>query len=406
MQKSDQKIDLTILAIFIVSAAGSALSLLAALFLGATGLLALTREMPAEASPHAVMGLSGASMLIFVLCLPAAVFSLLRLSGRELPAWKPARLPFAVLPAVLVALFGLAALAGSLLSNSNLGAVFFPLAVIVAAVAPLLFWLLIGGYKIPLPRKLQVWGSTAIGFNLTMPLAFTIEAVIIMAVLILVIFVLMGRPELLNEMSSQMENLQTDSEALEAFAQQMLAARGVIPGILIMLSIITPLIEELVKPLAVWIMFKRKLTPAQGFWIGMISGASFALVEGLSALSMPAADGSWWSGAVARSGTGLLHIVTSGLMGMAIASAFQRRKVLPLLGTYALCVFLHGFWNFFGTLQGLGKLSATRPWEQLGNISVPVLVGLSVVLLVMLVLTNGKLRKAEQTEATPVIVSD
>ena len=72
---------------------------------------------------------------------------------------------------------------------------------------------------------------------------------------------------------------------------QILAPYLINPFILIslflVLGVFTPLIEETLKPAIVWLLAKRLQRPSQGFALGVISGAGFALVESLLASSTP-----------------------------------------------------------------------------------------------------------------------
>ncbi len=135
-------------------------------------------------------------------------------------------------------------------------------------------------------------------------------------------------------------------QALKPFLQ----SPWVLFGILSMTSVIIPIIEELIKPIWLW-MFVKELTPASGFFYGMLSGAAFALVESLGYLASPMGDG-WSSLLLGRVGTGVLHVTVSGLVGWGLGSAWMERKYLQLGVAYFLAVFLHGLWNALGILMG------------------------------------------------------
>jgi hypothetical protein len=47
----------------------------------------------------------------------------------------------------------------------------------------------------------------------------------------------------------------------------------------------------------------------------------------------------------ARIGTGVIHIFTAGLMGWALALAWQENRYLRLGVTYLVAVLIHGLWN-------------------------------------------------------------
>ncbi len=102
------------------------------------------------------------------------------------------------------------------------------------------------------------------------------------------------------------------------------------------------MIEEALKPIGVWLLFGRRLTPAAGFAAGALSGAGYALIESLALTS----SGEAWSSLVlARTGTSAVHILTAGLTGWALVLAWQKRRFLPLLLAYLCAVMIHGLWN-------------------------------------------------------------
>jgi hypothetical protein len=147
----------------------------------------------------------------------------------------------------------------------------------------------------------------------------------------------------------------------------------------------------------VWLLAGRLHTPAHGFALGALSGAGFALVEGLVAGS--SAGEGWYVVAVARAGGSLMHILATGLMGWGIASAWQERGILRLAGSYALSVSMHGLWNgmtvtiVFGALRVfLAGSKSDALGEFLGTAGMVALAILFVLTLIALVMINRKLR--------------
>ncbi len=80
-------------------------------------------------------------------------------------------------------------------------------------------------------------------------------------------------------------------------------------------SVMIPMLEELVKPLAVWLFGNQISTPAQGFALGALCGASFALLE---TFGVSAQSDDWTTLLLTRLGTDILHVTTAALMGAAI----------------------------------------------------------------------------------------
>jgi RsiW-degrading membrane proteinase PrsW (M82 family) len=111
---------------------------------------------------------------------------------------------------------------------------------------------------------------------------------------------------------------------------------------LIALGLFVPLIEELLKPIGVMLLLGRPLTPAQGFALGALSGAGYALVENL----MVGVDAETWAFAtLGRFGTSVMHIFTAALSGYALVRAKNGKRYLQLAGIYLLNVLIHGVWN-------------------------------------------------------------
>jgi hypothetical protein len=163
---------------------------------------------------------------------------------------------------------------------------------------------------------------------------------------------------------------------------------------LLYIAVIVPAVEELLKPLGVWLLAGRLDSPAQGFTLGALSGAAYGLIETIG-VSGQAEE--WASLLFSRIGTGLLHITTSALVGAAIATAWRERRYLHLLGTYFLAVLLHGLWNTsavlftFSTVAELsnqpGRLSTLQPvWIVAMSV-------LAVILFVILLLSNRRMQR-------------
>ena len=125
-------------------------------------------------------------------------------------------------------------------------------------------------------------------------------------------------------------------------------------GALAVLSGIIPLIEEILKPLALWGLAGRDLTDQEGFVAGLLSGAGFALLENLLYFTNILTAEGWSFMVIGRAGTGVLHMFSSGLVGWALARAWRSGKWPFLGGMTLLAVAFHGLWNAFALLGGLG----------------------------------------------------
>ena len=180
---------------------------------------------------------------------------------------------------------------------------------------------------------------------------------------------------------------------------------GTFVSVVLLLSVIVPLMEEAFKPLAVWFIAGKLKSQAQGFALGALCGAGFALVE---TFNSSAQTGGWADVLFARIGTGAMHITTTALISAAIFSAWQERRYLRLFATYLLGVFLHGLWNFLAVTNAFSTLLAEYGRsDRYGPIETYSTVGLgmlTLVLITILVFSNRKQPK-EINPDTPVAMT-
>jgi len=233
------------------------------------------------------------------------------------------------------------------------------------ALASLLFvgvtaWWLVELGQIRLPRlsRQRQWGLVNFANFVSMPVILLVEMVVLALGLGLLIAWLMKKPEyafVINQVQNLMyvnpSTLPLIIDQLKPLAQDP----AVIAAILVAFSLVIPLIEEFLKPLALWFFVKRQWSPAEGFIAGMVCGAAFAVVESLTALASVGGN-SWLALVAARTGTALLHITTAGLSGWALTSSWRDGSYLRVGFTYLLVVFLHGAWNFLAVAVAAGSL--------------------------------------------------
>jgi uncharacterized membrane protein YiaA len=167
--------------------------------------------------------------------------------------------------------------------------------------------------------------------------------------------------------------------------------------VLAYIAILVPALEEIFKPLGVWLLAGKLESPAQGFALGALSGAGYALIETIGVSNQTV---EWASLLFSRIGTGLLHITTSALMGAAIVLAWRERRYLRLIGTYFLVVLLHGLWNTFAmlfTFSGLAELIGQSGFlSTLQPVMIITMSILAIGLFAILVIFNRKMRNSVQ----------
>jgi hypothetical protein len=232
-----------------------------------------------------------------------------------------------------------------------------PILTIPAIVLPLGLLLGLGARNLPLGTRWQAWSVVGLGMTLIPFLLLILEITIAILLFFGVIAYIVAQPELvyrLQGISQQILVLGPQSEAARDLLAPLLTKPGVIVAALLYTAFLVPAVEELFKPLGVWLLARRLDSQAQGFALGALSGASYALIE---TIGVSGQGGEWATLLFTRIGTGLLHITTSALMGAAIVFALRERRYLRLLGTYILAVTLHGLWNTSAILYTFSTLA-------------------------------------------------
>lgn len=165
----------------------------------------------------------------------------------------------------------------------------------------------------------------------------------------------------------------------------LLSSPLIILALGLLVALLTPAIEEVVKSLGVLLtgVARRHLTREQSFALGVTAGAGFGFMETLfnGAVLLPNA----WAGPVLlRAGTALVHGLATGLMALAWQASFRRQRH-QVFG-YALGgVGLHGVWNaasgmaiLAGVERFFGGTSAGMP--ALSGVAIPTIALLAVIL--------------------------
>jgi hypothetical protein len=258
------------------------------------------------------------------------------------------------------------------------------------------------GLKVPVHRG---WGVSSVVMTVGLPLAVLVELFFVILGLILLAGMLSGQPEVLRQMQALSRDLQAgqvDPDALQQVFEPLISQPMVIFAILAGLSIIVPLVEESLKPLGLWFLAKRGFSPAQGFALGAVSGATFALIESLATLS-GAAGSDWLLLVIGRTGTLLLHIACSALVGWGLGLAWTRAKYAQFAALFLAALAIHGIWN--GLAQFMGLAPFINPGQMGVSLTTPAEIAIIAVLglmvlgsLALLVLLNRKLYAEQSRE--------
>lgn len=307
--------------------------------------------------------------------------------------------------AVCLITAGIAILIGSQISNiDSVNWIFLPLLTIPAVALPL--WLLLGlsVRKLPIGSRWQTWNILGLGMTLGPLILITLEAAVIIIGFIGVVVYIVSQPELIREverLSNEIVLLGPNSEEAIDLIAPYLTRPSVIVGALLYFALIIPAIEEIFKPIGVWLFVRKLESPAQGFALGALSGAGFALAE---TFGVSGQTSEWAVLLLTRIGTGILHITTSALMGAAIVLAWRERRFIQLIGNYILVVALHGLWNalaitftFSTLMELLDQQGFLRTWQLPVSISMGLL---AVAMFAILIASNRKMTPFA-TEAAP-----
>jgi RsiW-degrading membrane proteinase PrsW (M82 family) len=342
--------------------------------------------------------MSAGTALSSFLLLPSAWYSLLRLMGR--PAEEPGRLGRTARsltrPLLLVLVIILVVLLGDFVSRSTrLEWILLPPLHVLAVGLPVLLLAYLGWRGLPSGSLQRSWGVFASGLVLGPLLTLVAELFAILGLVVLGMVYLSLRPELLQELMLLVEQLEKFRDAPEQalpLLSPYLSQPAVIFTVFGFTAGVVPLIEELFKPVGVWLLAGRRLSAAEGFVAGLISGAGFALFENLAFTST---GGEWTASVVLRMGTGLLHILTAGLTGWALALAWSHRRYLRLLLIFFSAVLLHSVWNGLAlvTTASILDLPPQIDAERLAALAAVTLVSITFIAFALLLGLNRALRR-------------
>ncbi len=371
--------------------------LLIVLFLGISSLIDLFSQNGDPAAEMIGAVSFGFEIILLLLC---GWFVLQKAMGRE-QADQPFIFPFAswqTLAVIGLVVFGVTI--GGVIAFTEIpwmGWLILPVLTLFVIVPPI--WLLFGFGS----RGLEAgprWRFFAI-FGLSMTLAPLVMVVLEIILLLLLIVLGMAvfaltEPSMFQEFMriADIVQVETNEQIILGLLAPYISNPIVIAAGIGYIAILVPLIEELLKPLAVWLFALKIESPAQGFVLGMASGAGFALIESLNA----SADGtsSWPVIVSVRAGTSILHMTASGLVGWGIVSAFKEKRIGRLFAAYFAAVLIHGLWNAAAAGTGLSAIGESIGKPQWLFNYVPALVcGLLVMgigMLAVLLASNRKLK--------------
>ncbi len=347
---------------------------------------------------------------VIVLLLVCGWFVLQKAMGHE-QADHPFILPFAswhLIPVIGLAFAGI--LAGGIAAYTEitwLGWLVMPAATILVIVPPI--WLIFGygSRGLEAGPRWRVFASFGIGMTIGPAIMIVLEMITLLGIIVAGIALLaILNPDTLQDVMRLAEIIQSETNEtvlLNTLAPYISNPFMITAGIGY-IAVLVPFIEELLKPLAVWLFANKIESPSQGFVMGLVSGAAFALVESLNA----SADGtmSWPVIVSVRAGTSILHMTATGLVGWGIVSMFKEKRYGRFTAAYFSAVLIHGIWNASAAGAGISAVGESIGKPEWLLKFVPALIsGLLVLgagMLVVLIASNRALRKATISEENDI----
>lgn len=382
--------------------------------LGLSFITALALVIVAIAGAQAQLGTTKTVYYAALLCLafglsaiPSIAYSIRRLSR----AAEPPRLSDHGFMTASLSLITLAPLAWliTLPGLNTPSSLFMVIANIMFVVIPAWWIVELGRRKLPPITRQKQWGLFNFGASVSVPVIILIEVILFILGAVVLVAFLKRAPEYAALLNSLQNLMFMSTDTLPLIVEQLkplLQNPGVIASIFAAIALVVPLVEELFKPLALWLFVKRRWSPAEGFIAGMVSGAAFSIVESLFAMTSVSGE-SWLALAGARVGTTLLHITTAGLSGWALTSTWQDGKLRRVIYTYLLVVFIHGLWNASAITVGFSQMNDLLPITStpvLSAIAIGVMGLLVLVLISLLVLANRQLRHQNSSPLPPPVL--
>ena len=398
--------------LLIISLSGTVLAIVAAI--GTLILMAVNDTFLMEAAPSLLAMILNASSLVAIglLLLPVAWLSLERLRGREFKTISLLPLRPWTWTALLVLWLSVLTLA-NLFYDAPGSSWYAPFLHFLSIALPTYLIIRIAINRIPLGSSQRVWSVFGSGMTLSPMAAVVAECIVILLGLVVFGVYLALNPEKMLDIERLVNQLKQapDLDSMVFLVGPFLKNPLTLLTALTLLSVFVPIIEETCKSLGVWLIADRLSFPAQGFAMGVLSGAGFALSESLFASVN--ADDTWAITLTMRAISGAMHMLAAGLLGWGIAYARLEKRYFRFFGMMSLAILLHGAWNagvVFTIAGGVGVVLSMPNVDFWGSIMVLIGMGLLFLLmsgmLIALVLLNLRLRSPSQPSTAPLEIRE
>ncbi|MGB7874913.1 MAG: PrsW family glutamic-type intramembrane protease [Anaerolineales bacterium] len=326
--------------------------------------------LAADVAPLTTILTASTLIAIGLFLLPVTWFSLQRLRGRDfgplvLPSLRPWE--WVTIPSLWILVITLA----TFYYNAPGAGWYAPILHFLSIALPIYLVVRLSINRISLGSSQRVWGVFGIGLAFS-PLLAIIAEITIIALGVLVTAIYLGfNPGIMAEVEDLIRQIESapDIDSLVYVVGPLLDNPLTLLTALTLLSFFVPIIEETAKSLGVWFVADRLQTPAQGFALGVLSGAGFALAESLSASL--SADDAWAVTLGMRAVSGSMHMLATGLFGWGIAYARLEKRYFRLIGMALLAILLHSAWNagaVFSVAGGVSVMLAMPDFDFIGTL--------------------------------------
>ena len=312
------------------------------------GILGLTTLRTPEADQSvSLFMLAVGSFSLGLLLLPGLYLNARRFFNAPEPVSRLRGIP--TLPALIVLGFIWVVTLGLghfITQNQTLTTILLPLFNIIAVLLPVAMVLFIALNKLPMPTARRGWSVFGASAVLSPFLTIILEMFAFAAILIWIFLYASGTPGLdttLNTIIAAAQNGETSLDSLSQEATALLLAPGTTFALIGLFSLLVPIIEEGLKIVLLWFYADRIQRPLDGFVLGALCGAAFALAENIGFASAGADN--WAINMISRASATLPHIFNCGLMGWALVSAWQKKSYARLFVAYLTVILVHGTWN-------------------------------------------------------------
>jgi hypothetical protein len=296
-------------------------------------------------------------------------------------------------------------LLGGAIAASPLAAILLPVLNTLAIGLPVLFLLCLTLRNLELPSAEQGWSAFGVTLAIGPVIAVILEAMVMLIFgLVAGLYLASSQPQLVEQITRLAETVQEtgNSDTLVALIAPLLFTPAGMLVLFGLFSVAIPIIEEATKVMALWLFADKIKHPAQGFALGVVCGAAFALAESLGYASTGASE--WLVTAIQRASAALPHMLNSGILGWALVSAWKERAYLKVGTAYLAVMLIHGLWNAISTVLLLNALIsyAPKPVPPLIADTTPLLIGWGVLIIGTfggLIYCNRGLRRAQPAQA-------